>query len=92
MRRARKRGLRNLTLIAGGLAFAAACAAPPAQPSAANAGLGDLAADVRELITPAGLEVQAAAIVEHERPSGSPGEFAAIDHIVETLTSAGVPV
>lgn len=88
----RRRGLRNLTLIAGGLALAAACAAPPAQQSAGDAGVDDLAADVRELITPVGLEVQAAAIVAHERPSGSAGEFAAIDHIVETLTAAGVPV
>jgi len=92
MGRARRRGLRNLTLVVGGLAFAAACATPPAQPSAGADEVGDLAAEVRGLITPAGLEVQAAAIVEHERPSGSPGELAAIDYIVETLTSAGVPV
>jgi len=92
MRRARRRGSRNLALIVGGIAFAAACAAPPAQQSADTAAVGDLAAAVRELITPAGLEVHAAAIVEHERPSGSPGELAAIDYIVETLTSAGVAV
>ena len=92
MRRARRRGSRNLALIVGGIAFAAACAAPPAQQSADTAAVGDLAAAVRELITPAGLEVHAAAIVEHERPSGSPGELAAIDYIVETLTRAGVAV
>ncbi len=92
MKRAWRRGFGNLALIAGGLAIVAASAAAPAQRSAGTVGVDDLAADVRELITPAGLEVQAAAIVEHERPSGSPGEFAAIDHIVETLTSAGVPV
>jgi len=92
MRNSRRRRLRSLALIAGGLAFAVSCGAPPAQQSADSAGVGDLATAVRGLITPAGLEVQAAAIVQHQRPSGSAGEFAAIDHIVETLTSAGVPV
>ena len=92
MRRDRRREPRNLALIAAVIAFAAACAAPPAQQSADTAAVGDLAAAVRELITPAGLEVHAAAIVEHERPSGSPGELAAIDYLVETLTSAGVAV
>lgn len=85
-------GPRTLTLIVGALVVATACATQPAQQSASSTEVDDLAADVRRLITPAGLEVQAAAIVEHERPSGSVGEFAAIDHIVETLTSAGVPV
>ena len=32
------------------------------------------------------------AIAEHERPSGSPGENAAIDTIVATLEARGVPV
>ena len=43
MRRARRRGSRNLALIVGGIAFAAACAAPPAQQSADTAAVGDLA-------------------------------------------------
>jgi len=92
MRDTRRTGLHNLTFIVGGLMMVAACAAPPASPSAGSVTVDDLATDVRLLITPVGLQVQAAAIVEHERPSGSAGEFAAIDHIVETLTSAGVPV
>jgi Iap family predicted aminopeptidase len=92
MRSTRTARLRNLTLIISGLVVAAACATQPAQQPGGSAGVEDLATDVRELITAEGLEEQAAAIVQHERPSGSPGEFAAIDHIVETLTSAGVPV
>ena len=92
MRNTRRTGLRNFTLIACGLALTTACAAPPAARSTDAAEVDELANDVRALVTPAGLEEQAAAIVEHERPSGSVGEFAAIDHIVETLTSAGVPV
>ena len=51
-----------------------------------------LSAAVRELVTPRGLEEQAAAIVRHQRPSGSAGERAAIDHIVETLRRDGVDV
>ncbi len=52
----------------------------------------DLAAAVRAEITPDSLSRHARAIVQHERPSGSPGENAAIDYIVETLRAAGVPV
>ena len=92
MTRAWRIGSGSLTLAAGGLVIVAACAAPPSQQSAGTAAVDELAADVRELITPAGLEAEAAPIVQHERPSGSPGEFAAIDHVVETLTRAGVPV
>ena len=51
-----------------------------------------LSAAVRERITPRGLEEQAAAIVRHQRPSGSAGERAAIDHIVDTLRRDGVDV
>ena len=51
-----------------------------------------LSAAVRELVTPRGLEEQAAAIVRHQRPSGSAGERAAIDHIVDTLRRDGVDV
>ncbi len=51
-----------------------------------------LAAAVRARISPASLEPHATAIVEHERLSGSAGENAAIDYVVETLEAAGVPV
>ncbi|MCZ6915870.1 MAG: M28 family metallopeptidase [Gemmatimonadetes bacterium] len=52
----------------------------------------ELADAVRAAITPDRLEVHTRAIVQHERPSGSPGENAAIDYIVSTLRAAGVPV
>ncbi len=51
-----------------------------------------LAASVRSRVTQESLEPHARAIVEHERPSGSPGENAAIDYVVQTLEAAGVPV
>lgn len=38
------------------------------------------------------LERHAREIVRHVRPSGSPGEFAAIDYIVTTLRSEAIPV
>lgn len=47
---------------------------------------------VRADLTQAGLRHHAEAIVRHERPSGSPGENAAIDHIVAALRADGVPV
>ena len=70
----------------------AACG--PAEPSGLEADLNAdlLAAAVRTHITAASLEPRARAIVEHERPSGGEGENAAIDYIVETLETAGVPV
>jgi len=52
----------------------------------------ELARAVRDRITPTTLDVHARAIVEHTRLSGSPGENAAIDHIVESLRADGVPV
>lgn len=52
----------------------------------------ELTRAVQERLTAEGLTEQARAIVQHERPSGSAGEFAAIDHIVETLRSDGVDV
>ena len=52
----------------------------------------ELATAVRDAITPARLEQHARAIVQHERPGGSPGENAAIDYIVATLRADGVPV
>jgi Iap family predicted aminopeptidase len=38
------------------------------------------------------LERHAREIVKHVRPSGSPGEFAAIDYVVRTLRSEAIPV
>jgi Iap family predicted aminopeptidase len=38
------------------------------------------------------LERHAKEIVKHVRPSGSPGEFAAIDYVVKTLRSEAIPV
>jgi Iap family predicted aminopeptidase len=52
----------------------------------------DLVTAARQGITPQSLEEHARAIVAHERLSGSPGENAAIDYIVETLRADGVPV
>jgi Na+-transporting NADH:ubiquinone oxidoreductase subunit A len=51
----------------------------------------ELAGRVRALVTPAGLEGQVSAIAQYERPSGSAGEFAAIDHIVSVLRGDGIP-
>ncbi len=50
-----------------------------------------LATRVRSRIDAAGLRAQVNAIVVHPRPSGSLGENAAIDHIVDTLRGSGVP-
>ena len=60
--------------------------------ASAQGTVGDLAEQVRALITVEGLAAQVEQIVQHQRPSGSPGENAAIDHIVATLRAAGVPV
>jgi hypothetical protein len=51
-----------------------------------------LANAVTESVTSQSLEAHARAIVQHERPSGSTGENAAIDHVVQTLRAAGVAV
>lgn len=51
-----------------------------------------LAESVMASVTIEGLERQARAIVQYERPSGSPGENAAIDSIVASLRDADVPV
>ena len=52
----------------------------------------ELAEGVRSLVTPSGLEEQLGAIAQYERPSGSEGENAAIDHIVAVLQGDGIPV
>jgi N-acetylated-alpha-linked acidic dipeptidase len=69
-----------------------AASALPAQTPTGGRAVQDLAAAVRAAITPEALREQARAIVRHERPSGSPGENAAIDHVVATLRGDGVPV
>ncbi len=51
-----------------------------------------LTAPVLDAITPERLDAHAREITRHQRPSGSPGENAAIDYVVATLRSAGVPV
>jgi N-acetylated-alpha-linked acidic dipeptidase len=43
-------------------------------------------------VSPGELERHSREIVRHLRPSGSPGEFAAIDYIVSRLEAEGVPV
>src|SRR3990172_1012340 len=43
-------------------------------------------------VSPGELERHSREIVRHVRPSGSPGEFAAIDYIVGELRADGVPV
>ena len=69
----------------------AACSgttAPPAPSADATA----LAQAVKDQIATDELMAYSAAITEHVRPSGSPGENAAIDTIVATLEAHGVPV
>lgn len=51
-----------------------------------------VAGAVLEAITVESLERHARAIVRYERPSGGPGENAAIDSIVASLRADGVPV
>ncbi len=78
-----------------GLLLLSACAqmedrmaAPPTDDAAAAA----LTEAVLGSMTIEGLERHARAIVQYERPSGSPGENAAIDSIVAALRGAGVSV
>lgn len=66
----------------------AADGAPGASSDEADA----LAVSVMDAVTVEGLERHARAIVQYERPSGSPGENAAIDSIVQSLQADGVPV
>ena len=81
----------RLTPLQGALllsVLATARCTPPAPSPVAS----ELAAAVRSSITNEDLERLARAIVHYERPSGSPGENAAIDSIVASLEEAGVPV
>jgi len=52
----------------------------------------DLARAVKANVTAESLDALAREITRYERPSGSPGENAAIDFIAERLEAAGVPV
>lgn len=78
--------------LSAGLALlvVSACSAPAEAPTAAE--VDDLARAVKDAITTDALMTFSAAITEHVRPSGSPGENAAIDTIVATLEAHGVPV
>ncbi|MDE2804206.1 MAG: M28 family peptidase [Gemmatimonadota bacterium] len=67
-----------------------ACAAPAEAPATAE--VEALAQSVKDAITTDALMTFSAAITQHVRPSGSPGENAAIDTIVATLEAHGVPV
>lgn len=67
-------------------------AAADGVPGASSAEADALAGSVMEAVTIEGLERHARAIVQYERPSGSPGENAAIDSIVASLQADGVPV
>jgi Iap family predicted aminopeptidase len=80
-------------LTVSALLGAAGCGTDTLPDRAGDGGeVAELAALVRESVTREGLEEQTRAIVGYERPSGSAGENAAIDHIVATLEADGVPV
>ena len=68
----------------------AACSVDTPAPTTAE--VDALAQSVKDAITTDALMTFSGAIAEHVRPSGSPGENAAIDTIVATLEARGVPV
>ena len=70
--------------------FLGACTADAPAPTTAE--VDALAQSVKDAITTDALMAYSAAITEHVRPSGGPGENAAIDTIVATLEARGVPV
>ena len=70
--------------------LSAGCA--PTDTGRADGASEDLTASVLDLMSVGSLERHAQAIVQYERPSGSPGENAAIDSIVASLRADGVPV
>ncbi|MDH5589033.1 MAG: M28 family metallopeptidase [Gemmatimonadota bacterium] len=74
---------------AAALVFLASC-----QPCAVGAQTraGELAEAVKAAVTAGALDRHSLEITRHERPSGSPGENAAVDYVVSVLTAAGVPV
>ena len=67
-----------------------ACSADTPAPTSVE--VDALAQSVKAAITTDALMTFSGAIAEHLRPSGSPGENAAIDTIVATLEANGVPV
>ncbi len=78
-----------------GASLVSACApgeAPSQGSDSRDSSAEELVAAVLESMTIEGLERHARAIVHYERPSGSPGENAAIDSIVASLRADGVPV
>ncbi len=91
-----RRGGSSVTLAAAAAMAAGlllpGCGAPGGTPSTAAGGGGALASAVQQEVTAEGLATQVDSIVQYDRLSGSPGEFAAIDYIVATLSSDGVPV
>lgn len=86
-------GLLLLTACGPGAAPDSGSATAPDGGAGASSPEADaLAESVMEAVTIEGLERHARAIVQYERPSGSPGENAAIDSIVASLRADGVPV
>ena len=81
---------RRFTAAKAGLLLCAACTADAPVPASTD--VDALAQSVKDAITTDALMAYSAAITEHVRPSGSPGENAAIDTIVATLRAHGVPV
>ena len=81
--------IRRMTRVLGAVGLATLLVAGGA--SGQGGTVDDLATRLRSRIDTTGLRAQVNAIVVHPRPSGSLGENAAIDHIVETLRGAGVP-
>ncbi len=81
------------SFIAITLGLLAASASPTlAQQAQPDPAVRLLSLAARQHITPTRLERHTRAIVAHERPSGSLGENAAIDYIVETLRAEGIRV
>lgn len=74
------------------LATLAALQACLPEPEPATVDHDALAREVKDAITTDALMTYSAAITRHVRPSGSPGENAAIDTILAVLEAHGVPV
>jgi len=96
--RAGKRDIRERRRSSPALRAAAAtlllvgCGSPGGAPPTGGGGVGALESAVQGEVTSEGLATQVDSIVQYDRLSGSPGEFAAIDHIVAVLSADGVPV
>ncbi len=81
----------RLTTLQGALLLSVLATAS-CTPSGRSPVADELAAAVQSAVTEESLERLARAIVHYQRPSGSPGENAAIDSIVASLEEAGVAV